>query len=299
MGKEDCMTFGTGFQTNLGVIAGITGRNDIIFSDRENHASIYDGCKLSYAATERYNHNDMEHLEQLLKSAPDTKGKLIVTDGVFSMSGDICKLPEIVKLAKKYGARVMVDDAHGFGVLGNHGRGTADHFGLADKVDLIMGTFSKSLASSGGFCVATKKVINYLRHNSRPYIFCASLTPANVAAAGKSLEIMKRSDDRVKNLQKLTKYFREGLTKRGVKIRESESGAALIPIIPIYTYDQERTLRICMVLFENGVYVNPVMPPATPEKECLIRTSLMATHTPQLLDKAMDMIQKVLQEVKE
>jgi len=298
IGKDDCMTFGTGFQTNLGIISGIAGRNDIIFSDRENHASIYDGCKLSYATTERYNHNDMAHLEELLKAAPETKGRLIVTDGVFSMSGDICKLPEIVKLAKKYDARVMVDDAHGFGVLGKHGRGTCDHFGLTKDVDLIMGTFSKSLASSGGFCVGSKKVISFLRHNSRPYIFCASLTPANVATANKSLDIMKRDDSRVKNLQELAKYFREGLAKRGVPVRASESGTGEIPIIPIFTYERERTMKVCMELFERGVYVNPVIPPATAEGECLIRTSLMATHTKELLDKSMDIIKATLDEVK-
>ena len=291
VGKEDCITFGTGFQTNLGIIAGITGRTDIIFSDRENHASIYDGCKLSYATTQRYNHNDMEQLEQLLKDAPKDKGKLIVTDGVFSMSGDICKLPEIVALAKKYGARVMVDDAHGFGVLGKYGRGTADHFGLTSEVDIIMGTFSKSLASSGGFCTASKRVVDYLRHCSRPYMFCASLTPANVACARKALDIIRKDDTRTKNLLKLTKYFRDGLKKRGIKHYEGTT-----PIIPIFTYENIRTLTICKKLFENGVYVNPVLPPATAENECLIRISLMATHTKELLDKALDTIQRVLKE---
>ena len=291
VGKEDCITFGTGFQTNLGIIAGITGRTDIIFSDRENHASIYDGCKLSYATTQRYNHNDMEQLEQLLNAAPKDKGKLIVTDGVFSMSGDICKLPEIVRLAKKYGARVMVDDAHGFGVLGKYGRGTADHFGLTSEVDIIMGTFSKSLASSGGFCTASKRVVDYLRHCSRPYMFCASLTPANVACARKALDIIRKDDTRTKNLLKLTKYFRDGLKKRGIKHYEGTT-----PIIPIFTYENIRTLTICKKLFENGVYVNPVLPPATAENECLIRISLMATHTKELLDKALDTIQRVLKE---
>ena len=293
--KDDCITFGTGFQTNLGIIAGITNRNDIIFSDRENHASIYDGCKLSYAQTIRYGHNNMEELEQLLSEAPENKGKLIVTDGVFSMSGDMCKLPEIVGLAKKYGARVMVDDAHALGVLGKNGRGTADHFGLTKDVDIIMGTFSKSLASMGGYCAASERVINFLRHNSRPYMFCASLTPANVACANKALDIMKNDDTRQQNLLKITKYVREGLRKRGIKFHDT----SIVPIIPIYTKSMERTLTACKILFERGVYVNPVLPPATNENECLIRISLMATHTEELMDRAMDTIKEVLDGLKE
>jgi len=289
--KEACMTFGTGFQTNLGIIAGITSRHDIIFSDRENHASIYDGCKLSYATTLRYNHSDMAHLEELLKDAPKNKGKLIVTDGVFSMSGEVCNLPEIVRLAKKYGARVMVDDAHSFGVLGKNGRGTAHHFGLEKDVDIIMGTFSKSLASMGGFCAASERVINYLRHNSRPYIFCAALAPANVACANKALDIIKRDDSRQKNLIKMSKYFRDGIIKRGLKCLDSK---ITTPIIAIHASDEVNTFIACQMLFENGVYVNPVIPPAVPEGECLIRASLMATHTKELLDKAMDIIANVL-----
>jgi len=289
--KDACMTFGTGFQANLGIIAGITSRHDIIFSDRENHASIYDACKLSYATTVRYNHSDMTHLEELLKEADKNKGKLIVTDGVFSMSGEVCNLPEIVRLAKKYGARVMVDDAHGLGVLGSHGKGTAHHFGLEKDVDIIMGTFSKSLASMGGFCVASERVISYLRHNSRPYIFCAALAPANVACANKALDIMKRDDSRQKNLIEMSKYFRDGIAKRGLKIMDF---GITTPIIPIFTYDLDKTFIACMMLFENGVYVNPVIPPAVPENECLIRVSIMATHTKELLDKAMDAIEQVL-----
>jgi 8-amino-7-oxononanoate synthase len=294
LGKEECITYGTGFQANLGIIAGITSRSDIIFCDRENHASIYDGCKLSYAQLQRYNHSDMENLEELLKDAPKDKGKLIITDGIFSMSGDICKLPEIVSLAQKYKARIMIDDAHAFGVIGDYGRGTADYFGLTDKVDIIMGTFSKSLASIGGFCVASERVINFLRHNSRPYIFCASITPASTACAHKALEIIKSSDARQKNLAELSAYFRKGLALRCIKCGEGET-----PIIPIYTYGRERTLYACKKLFENGVYVNPVLPPATPENECLIRTSLMATHTKEILDNAMDIIAKTLKEIGE
>jgi len=293
VGKDECMTFGTGFLTNLGIIAGITDRNDLIFSDKENHASIYDGCKLSYATTFRYNHADMSHLERLLKNAPTDKGKLIITDGVFSMSGDICNLPDIVTLAKKYHARVMVDDAHGFGVLGNHGRGTCYHFGLTDQVDIIMGTFSKSLASMGGFCVASERVINWLRHISRPYIFCASLAPVNTACANKALEMMRADDSRRKHLLEITAYTRAGLDKRGITYRQGN----ITPIIPIYTHTQEKTFIACKMLFENGVYVNPVIAPAVPENECVIRVSLMATHTKELIDKALDIIAKVLKNI--
>ncbi|MGE0003179.1 MAG: aminotransferase class I/II-fold pyridoxal phosphate-dependent enzyme, partial [Candidatus Izemoplasmatales bacterium] len=189
--KEACVTFSTGFQTNLGIISAIAGRNDLVFSDRENHASIYDGIKLSYSTLVRYKHSDMEDLEKQLSKADPEKGKLIVTDGVFSMSGDICNLPEIVRLAKKYGARVMVDDAHGFGVLGKHGRGTAEYFGLEDDVDIIMGTFSKSLASLGGYMVANAKVVEFVNHKSRPFIFCAAITPANAATALEAVRILK------------------------------------------------------------------------------------------------------------
>jgi len=290
LNKEACMTFSTGFQSNLGIISAIAGRNDIIFSDRENHASIYDGARLSYAKMERYNHNDMAHLEELLKNSSDTKGKLIVTDGVFSMSGDICNLPEIVALAKKYGARVMVDDAHGLGVLGKSGRGTAEYFGLEHEVDIIMGTFSKSLASLGGYMVAEKKIVEYVKHNSRPFIFCAALTPANVACAHEALRVLQREPNRPADLLNIAAYVREGLKKRGLELR----GESIAPIIPIYTYTTLRTLTACKMLFERGVYVNPVLPPATTPGECLIRTSYTATHTKKLMDEAMDIIADVL-----
>jgi 8-amino-7-oxononanoate synthase len=290
LNKEACMTFSTGFQSNLGIISAIAGRNDIIFCDRENHASIYDGARLSYAKMERYHHNDMAHLEELLKSAPENKGKLIITDGVFSMSGDICKLPEIVALAKKYGAKVMVDDAHGLGVLGAHGRGTAEFFGLEKEVDIIMGTFSKSLASLGGYMVADKKVVEYVKHNSRPFIFCAALTPANVACAHQALRVLQREPSRPANLLAIAKYVREGLVKRGLELR----GDSIAPIIPIYTYTPLRTLTACKMLFDRGVYVNPVLPPATVPGECLIRTSYTSTHTKELMDEAMDTIADVL-----
>ncbi|MFA5660103.1 MAG: pyridoxal phosphate-dependent aminotransferase family protein [Bacilli bacterium] len=292
LNKEDCTIFGTGFQANLGIISAIAGRHDIIFSDRENHASIYDGNKLSYAEVVRYHHNNMEDLEEKLKDAPVNRGKLIVTDGVFSMSGDIANLPEIVRLAKQYGARVMVDDAHGFGVMGPTGRGTAEHFGLEQEVDIIMGTFSKSLASLGGYVVADKDVVDYIRHHSRPYIFSAAIPAANTAAALTALRIIKREPERVKALIDIANYMRQGLKAKGIKIKESST-----PIIPIYTYTPMRTMMACNMLFEHGVYVNPVLPPATPVGECLIRTSYTATHTPELLDKAIEKIAFVLKEL--
>ena len=289
LNKEDCTIFGTGFQSNLGIISAIAGRNDLIFSDKENHASIYDGTRLSYAETIRYEHGDMKDLEEKLSKAPDTKGKLIVTDGVFSMSGDIAKLPEIVQLAKKYGARVMVDDAHGLGVMGKHGRGTAEHFGLEKEVDIIMGTFSKSLASIGGYVVAEHDVVDFIRHNSRPYIFSAAMTPASTAAALAALRILKREPERVQALADISEYMRQGLKARGLKIKDSKT-----PIIPIFTYMPLRTMIACNQLFEHGVYVNPVVPPATPIGECLIRTSYTATHTKEQMDIAMNKIVEVL-----
>ncbi len=289
LNKESCMTFSTGFQANLGILSSIAGRGDVILCDKENHASIYDGCKLSYAEMVRYRHNDMQDLEDRLKAVPEGKGKLIVTDGVFSMGGDICNLPEIVRLAKQYGARVMVDDAHGLGVLGKSGRGTAEHFGLEKEVDIIMGTFSKSLASLGGYMAGDHDVVDFVKHNSRPFIFCASLPPANVACAHKALEILQREPERVTALAGISDYARTGLKRRGLKILDSST-----PIIPIYTYSVQRTFVACKMLFERGVYVNPVIPPATPQGECLIRTSYTATHTKELIDEAMDIIADVL-----
>jgi 8-amino-7-oxononanoate synthase len=288
--KEDCVTFSTGFQTNLGIISAIAGRNDLVFCDRENHASIYDGAKLSYATMVRFQHSDMEDLELKLQSADPEKGKLIITDGVFSMSGDICKLPDIVRLAKLYGARVMIDDAHGFGVLGEKGRGTAEYFGLEKEVDIIMGTFSKSLASLGGYMVGEAHVINYVKHKSRPFIFCAAITPANAATALEALRILKLEPERPKNLLAIAAYTRERLVAKGIKIISS----SIAPIIPIYTYSALRTLIACKLLYDRGVYVNPVLPPATPEGECLIRTSYTATHTQALMDEAVDIIADVL-----
>ena len=292
LGTEDCVTFSTGFQSNLGIISAICGRQDYIFNDRENHASIYDGCRLSYAKATRYRHNDMADLEKRLAETPIDAGKLIVTDGVFSMSGDICRLPDIAELAHKYKARVMVDDAHGLGVIGKGGRGTASYFGLEKEVDITMGTFSKSLASLGGYMVASAKVCEYVRHNSRPFIFSASLTPASCATARAALKVIREQPEIVERLGDLAEYYRDGLAARGVPTVKAENKR--IPIIPIYTYDAERTLLISKKLFEEGVYVNPVLPPATAPTECLLRTSLMATHTESVLDEAMDIIARVV-----
>jgi 8-amino-7-oxononanoate synthase len=292
--KEDVVTFSTGFQSNLGIISGIAGRTDVILCDKENHASIYDGCRLSFAKMLRYNHADMHDLEERLKTVDTSvSGILIVTDGVFSMGGDIAKLPEIVALAKKYGARVMVDDAHGLGVLGEHGRGTAEYFGLEDEVDIYMGTFSKSLASIGGYMAAKHDVCEYVRHNSRPFIFSASLTPANAACALKSLEILEREPQRVKRLAEISGYMRQNLKRDGVDIIDGTT-----PIIPIYTYTDLKTFTACKLLFDRGVYVNSVISPATPVGKSLLRTSYMATHTEEQLDRALVEIKAVLNEIK-
>jgi len=286
---EEAVTFSTGFQSNLGIISAIVGRNDYVVCDRENHASIYDGCKLSYGKMERYKHNDMEDLERILSKIPETSGILIVTDGVFSMGGDIAKLPEICALAEKYGARVMVDDAHGLGVIGEGGRGTASYFGLEDKVDIIMGTFSKSLASLGGYMAASHKVCDYVRHNSRPFIFSASMTPACCAVALAALRHLKAHPELPERLSALAAHARDGLRNAGLKIRESNT-----PIVPIYTYSAENTLIKAKEVYEAGVYVNPVLPPATAPNECLLRTSYMATLTEDLIDEAVEILARVL-----
>lgn len=287
--KDGAVTFSTGFQSNLGIISALVGRGDYVICDRENHASIYDGCRLSFGKMLRYRHADMDDLEAKLKAVPESAGCLIVTDGVFSMGGDIAKLPEICDLAEKYGARVMVDDAHGLGVIGEGGRGTASHFGLEDRVDVIMGTFSKSLASLGGYMAASELVCDYVRHNSRPFIFSASIPPSNCAAALAALRLLEEHPELPKRLSELASYARAGLKARGLRIIESET-----PIIPIYTYEMEHTLVSAKQLYDAGVYVNPVLPPAAAPGECLLRVSCMATHTEALLDEAMDIIAEVL-----
>ena len=290
LGKGDVMTFPSGFQSNLGAISALVGRNDYVICDRENHASIYDGCKLSYGKMLRYRHSDMEELEKRLQSVPETAGCLIVTDGVFSMGGDIANLPEICRLAKKYGARVMVDDAHALGILGKGGRGTASYFGLEDQVDVYMGTFSKSLASLGGYIAAEARVIDYIRCNSRPYIFAASVPPAAIAVANASLRHLIAHPELPEQLQAISKYMRDKLLAAGIKIIMSETH-----IIPIYTYEPIKTLKLQKQLYERGVYVNATLPPACAPGECLLRCSLMATHTTALIDEAVDIIVDVME----
>jgi 8-amino-7-oxononanoate synthase len=289
LGRDACMTFSTGFQSNLGIISAIVGHGDYVICDRENHASIYDGCRLSFGKMVRFKHGDMEDLERVLQGIPENAGKLIVTDGVFSMGGDIAKLPEIVALAKKYDARTMVDDAHALGVIGEGGRGTASHFGMDKDVDIIMSTFSKSLASLGGHMTGDAKVVDYVRHNSRPFIFSASITPASCATALAALRYLRKHPEIVTRLAELSAYARNGLIKRGLDIIISTT-----PIIPIYTYDMVNTLVKAKALYDAGVYVNPVLPPAAPQDGCILRTSYMATLTEPILDEAMDIIQKVL-----
>ena len=289
--KEAVMTFSTGFQSNLGIISAIVGHGDYVLCDKENHASIYDGCRLSYGKMLRYKHGDMQDLENTLafvNNQKDAGGALIVTDGVFSMSGDICNLPEIVRLAKKYGARVMVDDAHGLGVLGAHGRGTAEHFGLEDEVDIYMGTFSKSLASLGGYMAASKRVVDFVKHTSRPFIFSASITPASVQSARKALEILAREPERIRALNEIADYMRSKLDEVKIKYIPSKT-----PIVSIFTYEDEKAFRACKLLLERGVYVNPVISPATPVGKALIRTSYSATHKREEIDEAVQKIKEV------
>ena len=288
VGKEEAIIYSTGFQVNLGVVSCLTGREDYILWDELDHASIIEGHRLSYSTKLKYKHNDMESLEKQLQKCEPDKIKLIVTDGVFSMEGDVAKLPEIIALARKYNASVMVDEAHGIGVLGKQGRGTCDHFGVTEDVDLIMGTFSKSFASIGGFIASDKETINYLRHNSRSYIFSASNTPAATAAAGAALDIMLSEPERIDHLWKLTNYALEGFRTMGCEI-----GHTSTPIIPLYIRDNDKTFMVVRDLFDLGVFVNPVVSPAVAPQDTLIRFSLMATHTQEQLNQAMDAIQTV------
>lgn len=292
MRKEKALLFSAGFLANLGIISAIAGRGDNILCDRANHASIYDGCRLSFAKMYKYEHNDMDDLENLLKKLGKDAPKLIITDGVFSMEGDLANLPEIVRLARKYNARILVDDAHGIGVLGANGRGTAEYFGLEDEVDMIMGTFSKSFASLGGFLVASEPVCHYVQHVSRPLIFTASMTPAATGAALKALEIIETEPERRKHLLSLANDFRTRLKEHGFIVRDG-----VTPIIPILVGDMQKTFLFCKVLFEHGVYVNPVVAPAVPADATLIRTSLTATHTKEQIDRALQTLVKVGKEL--
>ena len=291
VGKEDAIVYSTGFQVNLGVVSCLTGREDYILWDELDHASIIEGHRLSFSTKLKYKHNDMESLEKQLQKCDPDKVKLIVTDGVFSMEGDVAKLPEIVALAKKYNASVMVDEAHGIGVFGRQGRGTCDHFGVSQDVDLIMGTFSKSFASIGGFIAADESIINYLRHHSRSYIFSASNTPAATAAANAALDIMMNEPERIQHLWDLTHYALEGFRQMGCEIGNNST-----PIIPLFIRDNDLTFLIVKELFEAGIFVNPVVSPAVASEDTLIRFSLMATHTKEQLDYALETIHKVFKQ---
>ncbi|MFH8142420.1 MAG: pyridoxal phosphate-dependent aminotransferase family protein [Muribaculaceae bacterium] len=288
IGKEDVMIYSTGFEVNLGVVSCLTGRGDYIVYDEQDHASIIEGRRLSFSTSLKYKHNDMESLEQQLQRCDPEKVKLIVTDGVFSMEGDVANLPEIVRLAKKYNAAVMVDEAHGIGVFGKGGRGTCDHFGVTDDVDLIMGTFSKSFASLGGFIATDKEITNYLRHHSRSYIFTASITPASTAAALKAIDLMIEEPERQENLWKITNFALDGFRQMGCEI-----GNTTTPIIPLFIRDDYKTYTVTRDLFDEGLFVNPVVTPAVAPQDTLIRFSLMATHTKKQVEFALEKIEKV------
>jgi len=285
--KDGVMLYSTGFQTNVGVIPSVTGRNDYIIFDETDHASIIEGKRLSFANALKFRHNDMDNLERVLQKCPIEAAKLIVVDGVFSMEGDIVKLPDLVKIADRYNASVMVDEAHGLGVLGNKGRGTCDHFGIVDKVDIIMGTFSKSLASIGGFVAADAETINWMKHNSRSYIFSASISPAATAAAMAAFDIMVSEPWRQDNLWKVTNHALNGFRQLDFEIGNTET-----PIIPLFVRDNEKTFIVTKMLLDEGVFVNPVISPAVAPDDTLIRISLMATHTTEQVDYAIDKIYK-------
>ncbi len=287
VGKEEAIIYSTGFQVNLGVVSCLTGRNDYILCDELDHASIVEGRRLSFSNAVKFKHNDMEGLEKELQKCDPDAIKLIVVDGVFSMEGDIANLPEIVRLKKKYNASIMVDEAHGLGVLGKQGRGTCDHFGVTKDIDLIMGTFSKSLAAIGGFIASDSSVINYLRHNSRSYIFSASNTPAATAAAREALHIMKEEPERIQHLWDVTNYALKNFRELGFEI-----GNTSTPIIPLYVRDMDKTFMVTTMLFDEGVFVNPVVPPACSPNDTLIRFSLMATHTKEQVDIAIEKLVK-------
>jgi len=286
--KDDTLSFSTGFSVNQGVLAMVVGRGDYIICDDRDHASIVDGRRLSFAKQLHYKHNDMEDLENILKSLPHEAVKLIVVDGVFSMEGDLAKLPEIVALKHKYNCSVMVDEAHSLGVFGKHGRGVCEHFGLTDEVDLIMGTFSKSLASIGGFIASDADTINYLRHRCRSYIFSASNSPAATAAALEALHIIQQEPERIEKLWNVTRYALRRFREEGFEIGETES-----PIIPLYVHDVEKTFLVTKLAFEAGAFINPVIPPACAPQDTLVRMALMATHTEEQVERGVQILKKI------
>jgi 8-amino-7-oxononanoate synthase len=292
VGKEAALLYSTGFQVNLGVVSTMVGKDEFILADKSNHASLVEGCRLSLGQFLRFAHNDMQALETRLERLDPDAGKFIVVDGVFSMEGDITKLPELCRLARKYNAAVMVDDAHGVGVLGRMGAGTADHFGLADDVHFIMSTFSKSLASLGGFIASDAATIDYLKHHSRPLVFSASMSPANAASALAALRIMKSEPERINHLWHNTRRMKEGLLSLGFDLGASET-----PILPVYVRDLVKTCLFCKRLEEEGVFVNPVLSPGVPPGHELIRISLMATHTDSQIDRAIEKLGQVARQL--
>lgn len=287
VGKDVALCYSTGFQVNLGVVSVLTGRTDHVLLDELDHASIIEGSRLSFSKVLKFAHNDMDSLESKLKKCSSGTLKLIVADGIFSMEGDIIKLPEMVRLADKYGATIMIDDAHSIGVLGKNGSGTSSHFGLTDKVDLIMGTFSKSLASLGGFIAADKYTINYIKHNSRSLIFSASMTPASAASVLAAVDIMVSEPERISHLWEVSNYALKCFREAGFDTGKSET-----PIIPLFIRDDVKALMLTLNLLEDGVFVNPVVSPAVPKEDCLIRYSLMATHTKEQVDISVEKITK-------
>lgn len=288
VGKDSAICFSTGFQSNLGALSAVVGRGDYIICDERDHASIVDGRRLSFATTLKFKHNDMASLEDVLKKLPLNATKLIVVDGVFSMEGDIANLPEIVRLSEKYGGSIYVDEAHSIGVLGKEGRGVCNYFGVTDKVDIIVGTFSKSLATIGGFVAANNEIIDFLRHHSRPYIFSASISPAATASVIKALDIIQEEPERLQHLWDMTNYSLKMFREYGFEIGPTET-----PIIPLYIRDMRKTFTITRELLDNGVFVSPVIPPACPPEDTLIRFALMATHTKEQVDRAIDILVKV------
>ena len=292
IGKDDVLGYSTGFSGNEGVLSVVVGRGDYIICDDRDHASIVDGRRLSFATQLHYKHNDMEDLERVLAKLPHEAIKLIVVDGVFSMEGDLAKLPQIVELKHKYNCSVMVDEAHGIGVFGREGRGVCDHFGLTDEVDLIMGTFSKSLASIGGFIASDFDTINWLRHTSRTYIFSASNSPAATAAALEALHILQKEPERIEHLWDVTNYALKRFREEGFEIGDTES-----PIIPLYVHDVDKTFLVTKLAYDAGVFINPVIPPACAPQDTLVRFALMATHTKDQVDQAIEILKKIFMDM--
>jgi 8-amino-7-oxononanoate synthase len=292
LGKEDCIVFSTGYGANLGLISGLVGRGDRVYLDKLDHACIVDGAKLSFGETDRFGHGDLASLERLLQKAPAGKGKLVVVDGVYSMEGDIADVPNLVRLCRLHGAALAVDDAHSLGVLGPNGEGTGAHFGMANEVDIIAGTFSKSLASVGGYVAGSERVINYLRHHSRPFIFTAALPPANTAGVLAALEVIQSEPERRERVWHNARRLQEGLRQTGFDIGPTET-----PIVPVLIGPLDQTMIMWRKMYDAGVFTNPVVPPAVPYSQCRLRTSVMATHTDDQIDFCLEAFSRIGKEL--